>query len=77
MKVENKTIDDVGRQKLTTVGSGKGYYITDGYAVPINWSKSSRTAKTNYTYENGEEIKLNDGNTFIQIVPPSSKITIE
>ena len=77
MKVENKSIDKEDRQSLTTVGTGKGYYITNGYAVPINWSKSSRTAKTKYTYENGEEIKVNDGNTFIQVVPLSGKITIE
>ena len=77
MKVENKTIDNVGRQELTTIGSNSGYYITDGKALPIKWSKSSRQEKTIYTYENGEEIKVNDGNTFIQVVPISSKITIE
>ena len=35
---------------LHTIGSGEGYFITNGYAVPIKWSKSSRSAKTKYTY---------------------------
>lgn len=76
-KVYNHSIDSYGRQDLTTTGTGEGYFVTDGYAVPINWTKSSRSAKTKYTYKNGEEIELNDGNTFIQIIPTSSNIIIE
>ena len=76
-KVYNHSIDSYGRQDLTTTGTGEGYFVTDGYAVPINWTKSSRSAKTKYTYKNGEEIELNDGNTFIQIIPTSSDIIIE
>lgn len=75
--VSNKTIDSYGRQDLDTVGSGQGYYITNGYALPINWTKSSRNGKTKYTYSDGKEIMVNDGNTFIQIVPSTSNITIE
>lgn len=76
-RVNNYNLDNEGRQDLTTTGSGTGYYITNGYALSINWTKSSRSAKTKYTYTNGTEIKVNDGNTFIQIVPMQSKITIE
>lgn len=77
MKVENEALDNEDRQDLKTIGQGTGYYITNGYSVPINWIKSSRTAKTKYTYETGQEIKVNDGNTFIQIIPVSSDISIE
>ena len=75
-RVNNKTLDSYGRQDLDTVGYGTGYIITDGYALPINWTKTSRSAKTKYTYKNGKEVVLNDGNTFIQIVPTTSNITI-
>jgi hypothetical protein len=77
MKVENKTIDSEGRQELKTTGSGEGYYITNGYALPIKWTKQYRNSKTQYTYLDGEQISLNNGNTFIQIVPLSSKIEIQ
>ena len=77
MKVNNKTIDNEGRQDLETTGTGEGYYITNGYAIPIKWSKDSRSSKTVYTYDNGEEIRVNDGNTFIQIVPIDSNIVFE
>ena len=77
MKVNNKTIDSSGRQELETTGEGEGYYITNGYAIPIKWSKDSRTSKTIYTYTNNDELRVNDGNTFIQIVPINSNITFE
>jgi len=69
--------DDKGRQTLDNIGSGDGYYITDGYAVPITWEKSSRKSKTIYKYLDGTPIKVNDGNTYIQIQPKGQQITIE
>lgn len=78
-QVSNSTLtgDVKGRQDIDNIGSGNGYYITNGNAVPIKWSKASRTAKTVYTYEDGTEITLNDGNTFIQIYPKSKKLEIK
>ena len=75
-KVKNRSIDSYGRQKLENNGSGEGYYITNGYAVPITWEKSSRSSKTIYKYANGEEIKLNDGNTWVQIQPSDEDLEI-
>lgn len=75
-KVQNKVMDSYGRQELYNIGSGDGYFITNGYAVPITWHKPSRAAKTVYKYLDGSEIVLNDGNTYIQIQPIDKKITI-
>lgn len=74
--VTNSTLDSEGRQDLDTVGTGGGYYITNGYALPINWEKESRKAKSKYTYTNGEEVKINDGNTIIQVAPTSYQAEI-
>ena len=78
-KVKNSTIagDDKGRQEFYNIGSGDGYYITNGYAIPIKWSKDSRKDKTIYKYLDGTEIEVNDGNTFIQIQPTGRELTIE
>ena len=78
-QVENYTIsgDNKGRQTLENIGSGTGWYITEGYAVPITWEKSSRSSKTIYKYKDGNEIKVNDGNTYIQIQPTGQTFTIE
>lgn len=77
-QVKNTTIsgDVKGRQDLDTIGSGTGYYISNGYAVPITWSKTSRSAKTIYKLKDGTELKVNDGNTYIQIQPVGGALSI-
>lgn len=79
-QVKNYTLDDVenkGRQGLENIGSGTGYYISEGIAVPITWEKKSRAAQTIYKFQNGEKLVVNDGNTFIQIQPKGQTLTIE
>lgn len=75
-KVRNYQLDSAGRQDLDTTGIGEGYYITNGYALPIYWTKNGRSDKTVYTYSDGSEIEINDGNTFVQIIPSSYSPTI-
>lgn len=78
-KVKNYDLNDgsgKGRQGFDNVGNGKGYYISNGYAVPITWEKTSRSSQTVYKFLDGKEIKVNDGNTFIQIQPTSQELTI-
>ncbi|MCM1052408.1 MAG: DUF3048 domain-containing protein [Ruminococcus sp.] len=77
-QVSNKSIsgDDKGRQDIDNIGNGEGYYITEGKAVPITWEKSSRSAQTVYKYKDGTKITVNDGNTWIHIVPTSGDIGI-
>lgn len=74
-KIYNFSMDSYGRQDMNNVGTGEGYFITNGYAVPITWSKISRKEKTIYKYLDGTELKVNDGNTFIQIQPSSQNPT--
>lgn len=69
--------NDTGRQKVENIGNLEGYYITNGKAIKIACSKSSRTTKTIYKDKNGKEIEVNDGNTYIQITPKGSNVTFE
>lgn len=75
-QVKNTSLDSYGRQKLDNVGSGTGYYISNGKAIPIRYEKKSRDAQTKYTYLDGTELVVNDGNTWIQIQPENQKLTI-
>lgn len=65
------------RQTLSNVGTLNGYYITNGKAIKITCEKTSRSAQTVYKDLDGNEIKVNDGNTYVQICPINAKVTIE
>ncbi len=76
----NYTTDEengYGRQAIENIGNIDGYYITNGMATKIKCKKTSRSTRTSYQDLEGNEIEVNDGNTYIQIVPPSMKIAIE
>ena len=68
-------ISAYGHQDIDNIGSGEGYYFTNGYGVKIKWEKSSRDAQTKYYYEDGKEIDVSDGNTFIQVYPTTGSLT--
>ncbi|MCM1498630.1 MAG: DUF3048 domain-containing protein [Clostridium sp.] len=55
-------------QELTQVGDGQGYYCTNGKSVPITWKKEAKGAKTKYYLEDGSELLLNPGKTWISII---------
>ena len=65
------------RQTLSNIGTLDGYYITNGKAIKITCEKTSRSAQTVYKDLDGNEIKVNDGNTYVQICPINAKVTIE
>ena len=76
--VQNYTLNDPenkGRQGIYDVGTRDGYYITNGKAIKIKCQKDSRTAQTVYTDLEGNEIKVNDGNTFFEICPLNANVT--
>lgn len=75
---KNTTLNDgenKGRQTLDNVKTLKGYYITNGKAIEITCEKTTRSGQTVYKDLEGNEIEVNDGNTFIQICPIDSKVT--
>ncbi len=76
---ENYTLNDgenKGRQDVVTVGSLDGYYITNGKAIKIKCNKESRSAQTQYVDLEGNEIEVNDGNTWVNICPIDANVTI-
>lgn len=77
---DNYTLTDEenkGRQGLKNIGTFDGYYITNGKAIKIKCTKQSREDKTEYRDLQGNEIKVNDGNTFVNICPTDANVVID
>jgi hypothetical protein len=62
-------LDAIGRRSIETAGEGKALVARDGVTVAAAWKKNSVADRTRYYDENGAELALNAGKTWIEIVP--------
>ena len=74
---DHREVDNKKRQEIYNTGTGKGYYITNGKAIEMQWSKPSHSSKTKYMDMSGNEIKFNDGITWVEIIPTGGDFSIE
>lgn len=59
--------DGLHKDVLWKVENGKGYYLSNGCMKEIYWSKTSESAPLKFYDENGKELLLNRGKTYIGI----------
>lgn len=71
--VNSRVLDSEGHMGIDLVGKGTGKFFTNGKVVDITWEKSSNTAKTKYYMQDGSEIALNAGKTYIALIENSGK----
>lgn len=76
-RADTTVIDSYGRYSIDLIGTGKGYYITNGKGIEVSWEKSNRTAKTIYKDLAGNEINLNPGKTWIQVIKLSTEMKMQ
>ncbi len=60
-----------------TVGSGTGYFISNGQSVEINWSRKTVNDPFTYTLAaNGQPVTFGVGHTYIAVVPNKAQVEI-
>lgn len=69
--------ENKGRQEVITTGTLDGYYVTNGKAIPIKCIKNTKQSQTKYTDLAGNEISINDGNTWVNVCPIDANVTFE
>ena len=63
-------LDEHGYLIYNCIDTGKaGFYLTNGKAKNISWVKATETDPTRYYDEFGKEVTINDGKTYIALVP--------
>ena len=65
------------RLEAKVVGSGKAWISTNGRTILGTWKKASLTAPTGFFDATGLPVTLTVGQTFIQVMPLGSKVSIE
>ncbi len=74
--VSTRVIDDLGRLKMELEGEGKALIFRDGIVINGSWKKAGNQWTIFYD-EEGKEVQLNSGQTWIQIVPENASVIYE
>ena len=64
------------RLEAQVTGTGKAWISTNGKTIRGTWKKPGSGRKTQFFDRNGKQVTLTRGQTFIQVVPLSAKITV-
>lgn len=76
--VDTEVLDDAGRLRIQTSGTGKALVFRDGEVIEGTWEKDSSINSddqpmdeswTKFFDKNGSEVKLNKGQIWIEVVP--------
>jgi len=59
---------DVQRLNIQTTGSGKAIVFHDGQATEGTWKKDSSTARTRFYDSTGQEVAVNAGQTWVEVI---------
>jgi hypothetical protein len=69
MIVSEKRASDNYHEDITAVGSGKAYIFQNGTAISGTWKKTSDSEQIRFYADDGSEIALAPGQTFVEAVP--------
>lgn len=76
LKTQIEIVDGYGRLDVTTVGSGEGWYCTGGKWVAITWERDEEFGPFHYYLEDGTELSLAPGHTYIGIMSDDSTASV-
>jgi hypothetical protein len=68
-------LDEVGRRRIMTVGEGEAVFALDGDVYRGTWRKPSAEGRTRFFDASGNELRLNVGLTWIEVVPEGTAVT--
>lgn len=71
-------IDNHGYQTMDLADArGNGYYFTNGKGKKITWRKQESTGYMRYLDEDGNELSINPGKTYIAIMPNDGSAKVQ
>ena len=82
IQAKNIVLMTVGRSRITSggkevysmdaIGSGAATIVQDGQKISGTWRKETSNSQTKFYTSNNEEIGLNAGNTWIEVISPDA-----
>ena len=69
MVVQESKASDNYHEVISTIGTGDAYIFQNGVAIKGSWAKGAKDEQIKFFDENGEEMALVPGQTFVSAVP--------
>lgn len=69
MVVQESKASDNYHEAISTIGTGDAYIFQNGVAIKGSWAKGAKDEQIKFFDENGEEMALAPGQTFVSAVP--------
>ncbi|MEK7072479.1 MAG: DUF3048 domain-containing protein [Patescibacteria group bacterium] len=73
--VQTKILDEIGRKDIKLIGTGKLIVFRDGITIEGSWQKKDASSRTMFYDEDNNEIELNRGKIWIEVVPTDMEIS--
>lgn len=67
-------VDSVGRRHVRTTGEGTAWLLRDGTTLEVTWRKPSVSERLAFYDADGNELAMNAGTTWIEVVPSESDV---
>lgn len=68
--------NSLGVPKTLLIGSGSAWVSSGGATIPATWNKASATDPIHLVDAQGATIRLAPGNTWIELIPTSGRVTV-
>jgi len=74
LRMNVSLLDDDFELSLDTIGTGIGYFVSNGRVIAINWSRECESSPFVYTLNDGSAVELGRGRTYIGIIPTDMSV---
>lgn len=72
--VNTRVFTEEGHLEITMLGEGCGYFFSGGRIEKTKWRKDGYDQQTRFWGADGEELRLEPGNTWLHLMPQNGKV---
>jgi hypothetical protein len=72
VEADHRIVDDAGRREIDITSGGQAILIQNGVRLEVEWKEENGRI---LPYQNGKQVPLTPGKTWIQIIPDLKNVT--
>ncbi|MDQ5983300.1 MAG: putative lipoprotein YerB [Eubacteriales bacterium SKADARSKE-1] len=77
LRAETKSVDKTELLDINLLGTGEGYYMSNGKIIDIIWSRPNDNVSFKYATKDGNAVPLLPGQSYVCVMTKTAKVTAE